>query len=68
MTDPAHWAFGTEQGVKCPDCGQPVAGVDWFAEHPTEGMILRPCQHRLTTPPWKLIPAGISGHLRLERT
>jgi hypothetical protein len=50
-----NWAFGLEQGIKCPECGSPVDGIDWITDDlHTTGMTLRPCRHQLTTPPWKL--------------
>lgn len=75
-----NWAFGTAMGIKCPQCGAAVDGLDWLMQPPpdnpdatpdeytNQGMILRPCRHQLPTPPWTLTPTGGRGQLELKST
>jgi hypothetical protein len=83
MTDdstPPNWALGADVGIKCPECGTAVTGLDWLMRPPPEnpdtddqsqftnqGMDLRPCHHQLATPPWNLGPTGLRGELELKQ-
>jgi hypothetical protein len=61
-TESPDWAFGPDLKIKCPTCKTASIGFNWITgtepESPPEGMIVLPCEDRLSTPPWKLDVSG----------
>lgn len=67
-----QWAYGPEQDVKCPVCGEITEGLDWTFEggSTTEvtGARVQPCDDFVPMPPYAFGPTGSSGTLKFTKT